>query len=57
MTRTLARRLNKLEEQLKPGVEPKVWQVIIVHPDGRQELERLIEWSPTRSSRRGARSE
>jgi hypothetical protein len=57
MTRTLAWRLNKLEEQLKPGAEPKVWQVVIVHPDGRRELERLIEWSPTRSGRLGARSE
>jgi hypothetical protein len=56
MTRTLTRRLNKLEEQLKPGAEPKVWQIVIVHPDGRQEPERLIEWSPLRSRRRGPRS-
>jgi len=57
MTRTLARRLNKLEEQLKPGAESKVWQVVIVHPDGRRELERLIEWSPRFSTRLGGRSE
>jgi len=50
MTKTLTRRLDKLEEQLRPGEEPRRWQVVIVHSDGTQEPGPLIERSPTRGS-------
>jgi hypothetical protein len=57
MTRTLARRLECLEDQITPEeVEPRQWQVMIVHSDGTQELGPLIEWSPTRSSRLASKS-
>jgi hypothetical protein len=53
MTKTLARRLNKLEEQLRPGEEPKVWQVVYVGSDGSRENGPTITWSrrktPTRA--------
>ena len=34
MTRALSRRLGRLEEQLKPAEEPRIWQVVIVDSNG-----------------------
>jgi hypothetical protein len=46
MTRTLHRRLERLEEQTLPMDEPKVWQIVFVDSDGTQTLGDRIEWSP-----------
>ena len=34
MTRALSRRLGRLEEQLKPAEEPRIWQVVFVDSNG-----------------------
>jgi hypothetical protein len=46
VTRTLYRRLERLEEQTMPTDEPKVWQIVVRHSDGTQTLGDRIEWSP-----------
>jgi hypothetical protein len=43
MTRTLHRRLERLEEQTLPMDEPKVWQIIILGSDGTRTLGERIE--------------
>jgi hypothetical protein len=45
MTRTLYRRLERLEEQTMPMDEPKVWQIVVLDSDGTQTLGDRIEWS------------
>jgi hypothetical protein len=44
MTRTLYRRLERLEEQTMPTDELKVWQIVLVNSDGTQTLGEQIEW-------------
>ena len=44
MTRTLHRRLERLEEQTMPVDEPKVWQIVFKHTDGTETLGDRIEW-------------
>jgi hypothetical protein len=34
IARTLARRLERLKEQMAPEGDPKVWEIIIVDSDG-----------------------
>jgi len=46
MTRTLYRRLERLEQQTMPIDEPKVWQIVFRDSDGTQTLGDRIEWSP-----------
>jgi len=45
MTRSLARRLERLEEQVIPEDELKVWQIVIMDSDGTKKLGERIEWS------------
>jgi hypothetical protein len=47
-SRSLARRLERLEEQTMPIDEPKVWQIVLVDSDGTQTLGQRIEWSARR---------
>ena len=51
VTRTLKRRLERLEQQTMPIDEPKVWQIVFRHTDGTQTLGDQIEW-PSRGYRR-----
>ena len=44
MTRSLYRRLERLEERTMPRDEPKVWQIIILDSDRTQTLGDQIEW-------------
>lgn len=34
MSRTLSRRLERLEQSMKPTIVRRVWEVVILHPDG-----------------------
>jgi len=45
-SRSLARRLERLEEQVIPEDELKVWQIVIIDSDGTKTLGERIEWSP-----------
>jgi len=45
-SRSLARRLERLEEQVIPADELKVWQIVIMDSDGTKTLGERIEWSP-----------
>jgi len=44
MTRSLYRRLERLEEQTMPMDEPKVWQIVFRDSDGSQTLGDQVEW-------------
>jgi hypothetical protein len=46
MTRTLYRRLERLEQQTMPIDEPKVWQIVFRNSDGTETLGDRIEWYP-----------
>lgn len=48
MNRTLSRRLERLEEQIAPLEELKVWQIIFVDSDGSREDGPRLEWSARR---------
>ena len=52
MTRTFARRLAKLEERLRPGEEPKVWQVVYLASDGSRRDGPKITWSRGKTTTR-----
>ena len=43
--RSLSRRLERLEEELMPEDELKVWQIVIMDSDGTKTLGERIEWS------------
>ena len=43
VTRSLCRRLERLEQRLTPTTVRKVWQIVIVHPDGTREKEKNVE--------------
>ena len=46
--RSLARRLDRLEQQLIPEEEPKVWEIVIVDSDGtRTPTGKRIEMPPS----------
>lgn len=51
-SRSLARRLERLEEQVIPEDELKVWQIVIMDSDGTKTLGERIEWSPSVQRRR-----
>src|ERR1700722_20584868 len=42
--RNLSRRLKRLEQFMMPTIVRKVWQVVILHPDGRREEVMEIVW-------------
>jgi hypothetical protein len=44
ISRNFSRRLEHLEEHITPETVPKVWQIVIVHPEGRTEEDERIEW-------------
>jgi len=45
MTRSnLSRRLERLEGIMTPAIARRVWEVVILHPDGRHEKIREIVW-------------
>jgi hypothetical protein len=44
ITRTLSRRLERLEELTMPVREHKVWQIVIVDSDGSRRDGPTIEW-------------
>jgi hypothetical protein len=53
ISRTLARRLERLEDDILPADELKVWQIVITDSDGTETLGDRIEWSPrTRQGKR-----
>jgi len=55
MTRTLYRRLERLEEQAMPMDEPMIWQIVFRHSDGTETLSDTIEWSPHSFQRKNGR--
>jgi hypothetical protein len=51
ITRTLSRRLERLEESMIPSIERKAWQIVIVDSDGSRRDGPIIEWrQPTNST-------
>jgi hypothetical protein len=48
MNRNLSRRLERLEEQVAPLAEPRVWQIVIVDSDGSRREGEKIEWQAPR---------
>jgi hypothetical protein len=45
ISKTLSRRLERLEEQIAPLEEPRVWQIVYVDSDGNRTDGERIEWS------------
>jgi hypothetical protein len=45
-TKSIYQRLARLEEQMMPTDEIKVWQIVITDSDGTKTLGDRIEWSP-----------
>ena len=45
-SRSLARRLERLEEHIVPEDELKVWRIVIMDSDGTKTLGEMIEWFP-----------
>lgn len=45
-SRSLARRLERLEEHIMTEDDLKVWQLVIMDADGTKTLGERIEWSP-----------
>jgi hypothetical protein len=46
INRTLARRLQRLEDDTLPADDLKVWQIVFLDSDGTKTLGDRIEWSP-----------
>lgn len=55
MTRSLSRRLERLEEQVAPLAEPRVWQIVIVDSDGSRRNDSIIKWQPPLPAQRKRR--
>jgi hypothetical protein len=55
MTESLSRRLERLEEQVAPLAEPKVWKIVIVDSDGSCRDGETITWRPPRPVQRRPR--
>jgi hypothetical protein len=45
-TKSIYQRLARLEEQMMPTDEIKVWQIVFMDSDGTKTLGNQIEWSP-----------
>jgi hypothetical protein len=56
ITRNLFRRLERLEEFIVPETVRRVWQILIVQPDGSRREAETIEWQAPRSVQGGAPS-
>jgi hypothetical protein len=52
ISRTLSRRLERLEEEVAPLEAPavRVWQIFYVDSDGSRREGERIEWSPPRTN-------
>ena len=48
ISRTLSRRLERLEEVITPETVRRVWQIVIVDPDGSRREGEKIEWQAPR---------
>ena len=55
VSKTLARRLERLEEQMAPPPEPRVWQIVFVDSDGSRRNGPTIAWQPPRPVQRRPR--
>ena len=44
VTRSLSRRLERLEQRVMPATVRRVWRIVIIHPDGRREHGEKLEW-------------
>jgi hypothetical protein len=54
--RSLARRLERLEEQVIPDDERKVWEMIVVDSDGTRTASGIrVEWPARIALRRGSK--
>ena len=47
--RNIARRLERLEEVIAPETVRRIWQILIVQPDGSRREAETIEWEAARS--------
>jgi hypothetical protein len=56
INRNLSRRLERLEETITPETVRRVWQILIVQPDGGRREAETIEWQAPRSVQGGAQS-
>ena len=52
INRNLFRRLERLEEAITPETVRRVWQILIVEPDGSRREGEKIEWQAPAPSRR-----
>jgi hypothetical protein len=48
INRNLSRRLERLEEVITPETVRRVWQIVIVEPDGSRREGEKIEWQSSR---------
>jgi hypothetical protein len=55
INKSISRRLERLEEQIMPLREPKVWQIVIVDSDGSCRDGEKITWQPPQRDTRAAR--
>ena len=46
MSKGVSRRLERLEEQMAPPAEPRVWLIVIVDSDGSRRDDSIIKWQP-----------
>ena len=53
MSKSLSRRLERLEEQMAPPPQPRVWRILIFGSDGRDA--ETITWQPPRPVQRRPR--
>ena len=52
INRNLSRRLERLEEAITPETVRRVWQILIVQPDGSRREGEKIEWQAPRPVQR-----
>ncbi len=48
INRNLSRQLERLEERITPETVRRVWQILIVEPDGSRREGEKIEWQAPR---------
>jgi hypothetical protein len=49
--KTISRRLARLEVELAPSPEPRVWQIVFLDSDGNRKDGKSIEWFPPKAAR------
>ena len=52
INRNLSRRLERLEEVIRPEIVRRVWQIVYVDSDGSRREEEKIEWQAPAPARR-----